>query len=107
MEKHPALKLIPLFAVEVAPEVTLIEPPLTVRPFDDESPAVPNPPAKVEVAVESPLRTVDVADPVPKRICWAVRDRVSKARASMPPANVDVAVEVAVIAPVVSVDAER
>ena len=48
---HPALRVMPLLNEDVAPEVSRIFPPVMVSPCDDESPAVPNGPAHVEVPV--------------------------------------------------------
>ena len=41
--------------VEVAVELFKIDPPEMLKPFEDESPAVDIPPAKVDVAVEEEL----------------------------------------------------
>ena len=43
--------MIPFANVEVAAEVTFKLPPVTVKPFEDESPAVSTPPENVEVPV--------------------------------------------------------
>ena len=63
--KHPPEMSKPLVEVVVAPEVILRDPPVIVRPPEEERPAVTKPPANVEVAVpelliapESPKATV-------------------------------------------------
>lgn len=58
VSRHPAVSLIPLLNVEVAPEERLMFPPEIMSPAAVESPPeVPTlmPPAKVEVAVEEEL----------------------------------------------------
>jgi len=61
--KQPLVKLIPFAKVEEAVEVFVIEPPVIERPFDEESPAVCTPPAKVEVAVVVATRFPTVSVP--------------------------------------------
>jgi len=50
--RHPAARLIPPLKVEVAEEVLKSEPPVMVKPFDEERPADAMPPVKVEEADE-------------------------------------------------------
>ena len=64
MEKQPVVISIPLEKDEDAPPVWIIDPPVIVTPFEDASPLVVSPAAKVE---EAPPR------PAPIESCWAPR----------------------------------
>ena len=79
--KHPEVRLIPLFAVEVAPEERRRLPPVMVTPEAEERPPIEEmaiPPAKVEVAVDesmmfppvivSPLDDARPDDEIPAKV---------------------------------------
>jgi hypothetical protein len=91
--------------VIVPPEFTTHEPlikrqpPVIVIPLDEESPAVERA-VRVDVPVER--RRVVEAAPVPRVISCAVRNFVSSPCERIPPAKVEVAVEVEVRAPTVN-----
>jgi hypothetical protein len=106
MAKQPVERLMPFANDEEAVAAEVMAPvPEMEMPFDDERPAACTPPAKVEVPV--PRSLVVVADPVPKEISCKVADLPSKVVARIPPARVEVAVEVAMRAPIVKVGDER
>ena len=95
--KQPEEREMPLLKVEVAPEERLIEPPVIVRPEPDERPPsepILIPPAKVEVPVLVMLRSPfdKIFPPVIVRPSLDARPP-----AEIPPANVEVAVLVAII----------
>ena len=111
--KHPAVRLIPLLAVEVAPEVMRRLPDEMSSPFDEARPAVEIPPENVDVAdevlrIEPPVMVrpwdeerpddwmppVNVEDALPTRL---------SAFACTPPVNVEVPAPVATTPPTVDV----
>jgi hypothetical protein len=100
--KQPVVIDIPLAKDEeaVAEEVMAPVPEIEI-PLEEERPPACTPPAKVEVPV--PRSLVVVAEPVPREISCKVADLPSKVVARMPPAKVEVAVVVAMRAPMVKV----
>ncbi len=79
--KQPAVMLNPLFEVVVAPEEIKSAPPVRVRPFDDDTPAIDTPPVKVEVA-PLPRSVVDDVPPM------TMRSRAVRAVVEAPALNV-------------------